>query len=102
MILLPGDGAKVLFDNLRKKYSKEKNNLKKVQKSGTGSTDIERAECALAHYRFLSCFDAHIYIRKVKQISLLLMIAFLKRWYLKIIPTNLHHNLYHHSASFDY
>ena len=44
--------AKVLLDNLWKKYNKKKNDLKKGKKSGTCITDIERAERTLGHTNF--------------------------------------------------
>ena len=56
----------MLFDNLRKRYNKKKNDVKKSKKSGSATTDAEKAEKALAPYKFLSWLDAFVYTRESK------------------------------------
>lgn len=61
-----GGQAKTLFENLRKRYNKKKNDLKKSRRSGAGTTDIEKVERALAPYKFLSWLDNFTYTRESK------------------------------------
>ena len=68
---------------------KEKRSEESQKNLGLVVPTIERAGRALAPYKFLLWWDAYIYVREVKQTSLLLMILFLKTRYLKTIPTNL-------------
>ena len=53
-ILLSGERAKSLFENLKRKYSKKKADLKKAKNWGSSLQDTNGAKKALAPYIFLS------------------------------------------------
>lgn len=49
---------------MRKRYNKKKLDVKKTKKSGSSTQESERAEKALAMYKFLFWLDNFIYIRE--------------------------------------
>lgn len=51
------------FDNLKKRYRKKKNQLKKNSGSGAGSDDVNKAKQALKPYEFLSWIDSFVQMR---------------------------------------
>ena len=51
------------FTNLKKKYSKKKNDLKRVKRSGAGFADIQKFEKQLENYCFLGWLNSFLKIR---------------------------------------
>ena len=59
-----GKEAKVMFTSLRTKYNRCKKNFKDVNRSGTSSDKVQKAEKDLKEYAFLFWLDNFIYKRK--------------------------------------
>ena len=55
--------SKNYFTNLKKKYIKKKNNLKKVKTSGAGLADIEKFEKTLGELQLLGWFNNFLKLR---------------------------------------
>ena len=58
-----GKAAK-LFDVLKKRYSRKRQNFKKCSRSGVGSGDVNPAQKELEKYAFLSWLDQYIRPKK--------------------------------------
>ena len=63
--LFVGEGKK-RFENLTKRYSEKKNNLKRKSASGAGLADIEAAKRDLKEYGFLTWLEEHHQLRETK------------------------------------
>ena len=63
--LFVGEGKK-RFENLTKRYSEKKNNLKRKSASGAGLADIEAAKRDLKEYCFLAWLEEHLQSRETK------------------------------------
>ena len=61
-----GEKAKAFYENLKKKYSKKKNDYKKCNRSGASVKDVEKAERALASYQFMAWLDKFTKLRDCK------------------------------------
>ena len=59
-----GKEAKIMFTSLRTKYNRRKKNFKDVNRSGTSSNKLQKAEKDLNEYAFLFWLDNFIYERK--------------------------------------
>lgn len=62
----PTGEASRKWDNLKKKYNRKKNNLKKKSASGAGLADVESCIKDLKEYSFLSWLDQHSALRESK------------------------------------
>ena len=58
--------AKLAFENLKKSYSKKKNDFKKAQRSGTSRDAGEKVENEMKRFRFLAWLDSFLQARKTK------------------------------------
>ena len=56
--------AKTAFTNLKKRYSKKKNDLKRKKRSGKGKSDVSKFENALNQYKFLFWIDPYLKNKK--------------------------------------
>ena len=54
------------FENLKKRYSKKKNNLKRKSATGAGLADVEAAKRDLKEYGFLAWLEEHLQLRETK------------------------------------
>ncbi|XP_046856117.1 uncharacterized protein LOC124449219, partial [Xenia sp. Carnegie-2017] len=55
-----GERAKKLFENLKKRFSKQRNNFKKVTKSGTSLSAVVSSKTKLKDYNFLQWLVPYI------------------------------------------
>ena len=60
-----GEGQK-LFENIKKKYSKKRIQLKKAKQSGAGRDDIDMFHIHLDEYSFLAWLDPYMKMRDTK------------------------------------
>ena len=58
--------ARTSFDNLKKRYSKKKNDFKKAQRSGTSREAVQKAETELKSLIFMAWLDSFIQLRDTK------------------------------------
>ena len=63
--LYVGEGKK-RSENLKKRYSKKKNNLKRKSASGPGLADVEAAKRDLKEYGFLSWLEEYLQLSETK------------------------------------
>ena len=63
--LFVGEGKK-RFENLKKRYSKKKNNLKRKSASGAGLADVKAVKRDLKEYGFLAWLEEHLQLREIK------------------------------------
>ena len=56
--------AKTAFTNLKKRYSKKKNDLKRKKRTGKGKSDVSKFENALNQYKFLFWIDPYLKNKK--------------------------------------
>eukprot|EP00794_Sanderia_malayensis_P006944 gene6944-7724_t len=61
-----GERAKQLFDNMKKRFSKRRNDLKKAERSGTSSDAVEKAREKANEFRFLTWLVPYIKLRATK------------------------------------
>ena len=61
--LFVGEGKK-RFENLKKRYSEKKNNLKRKLAPGVGLADVEAAKRGLKQFGFLAWLEEHLQIRE--------------------------------------
>lgn len=61
-----GDRAKQLFENLKKRFSKRRNDLKKAERSGTSTSAVEKAKESMREYSFLVWLIPYIKLRATK------------------------------------
>ncbi|XP_065068514.1 uncharacterized protein LOC135693858 [Rhopilema esculentum] len=61
-----GEEAKKLFDNLKKRYSKKRNEMRKVERSGTSTSAVAVAKEKLDQYKFLVWLQPFIQARSSK------------------------------------
>ena len=65
-LLFLGKKAKHYFENLKKRYQKKKNNLKKADRSGTSTAIVGKARKYFEPYLFFTWFDAYTRQRSSK------------------------------------
>ena len=56
--------AKLLFDNLKKRFNKKKAKYKKATRSGSGSRKVKQAETELEKYDFLSWLAPYLRLKE--------------------------------------
>ena len=61
-----GKHAKTIFENIKKRYLKRRNALKKADKSGTSSAVVDKAKRELGVYAFLFWLENFVKPRKTK------------------------------------
>ena len=60
---ISGERAKRLFDNLKKRLNKRRNDLRRAERSGTSSSAVTLAEARLEPYQFLAWLQPYIRTR---------------------------------------
>ena len=58
--------AKTCFENLKKRYNKKQNAVKRATRSGAGRDDVSRYENEVKKYAFLAWLDKHVLPRESK------------------------------------
>ena len=58
--------AKTCFENLKKRYNKKQNAVKRATRSGAGRDDVSRYENEVKKYTFLAWLDKHVLPRESK------------------------------------